>query len=200
VLRGTPLTTPDGREVAVAADVIEVPPPLDGQSSCFDARLTMYRLEDPPQSSVPRTTRLCAAASHIDGVARAPATPVAAVSTAAPPDVARPPADAKRTAKGVWYRVLAPGKGGRTPRPTDRIKVHYTGWTTDGKMFDSSQTRGSPAVFPLNGLIAGWVDGMQLMTVGMKARLWIPEELAYKGSPGKPAGMLVFDVELIEIQ
>jgi hypothetical protein len=195
--------TPGGREVAVAGDVIEIPPPAGGQPSCFEARLTMYRLEDPPQSAVPRTTRLCAAASHIDG-ARPPVTPVSvtgsASSTATPPDVARPPAGAKRTAKGVWYRVLSPGKGGRTPRPADRIKVHYTGWTTDGKMFDSSHTRGAPAVFPLNGLIAGWVDGMQLMTVGMKARFWIPEELAYKGSPGKPAGMLVFDVELIEIQ
>jgi FKBP-type peptidyl-prolyl cis-trans isomerase len=59
--------------------------------------------------------------------------------------------------------------------------------------------RGVPAVFPLAGVIPGWTDGLQVMTVGMKARLWIPEELAYKGLPGRPAGMLVFDVELLEI-
>ena len=200
VLRGTPLTTPAGREVAVAADVIEIAPPANGAISCFDARLTMYRLEDPPQSPVVRTTRLCAAADHLDGAAPPKTTPVSTTPTGTPPDVARPPPDAKRTAKGVWYRVLAPGKGGRTPRPADKIKVHYTGWTTDGRMFDSSHTRGTPAIFPLSGLIAGWVDGMQIMTVGMKARFWIPEELAYKGSPAQPAGMLVFDVELLEIQ
>ena len=200
VLPGTPLMTPTGREVAVAAEVIEIAPPVDGAPSCFDARLTMSRLEDPPQSAVQRATRLCAAASHVDGPTGPTTTRTSATPPGAPDDVARPPRDAKRTSKGVWYRVLAAGKGGRTPRPSDKIKVHYTGWTTDGRMFDSSYTRGVPPVFPLSGLIAGWVDGMQVMTVGMKARLWIPEELAYRGSPGRPAGMLVFDIELLEIQ
>ena len=66
-------------------------------------------------------------------------------------------------------------------------------------MFDSSQRRGRPATFPLNGVIPGWTEGVQLMVVGEKRRLWIPEELAYAGRPGAPQGMLVFDVELLEI-
>ena len=117
----------------------------------------------------------------------------------APPDVGKPPADAKTRPKGVFYKVLAPGKGGAHPTATDTVKVHYTGWTTDGKMFDSSVTRGEPAEFPLNRVIAGWTDAIPVMTVGEKARFWIPEALAYKGGGG-PAGMLVFDVELLEIK
>lgn len=117
-----------------------------------------------------------------------------------PPDVAAPPAGAQRTARGVSYRVLEAGKGGPKPGPTDTVKVHYTGWTTDGRMFDSSQIKNTPADFALNGVIAGWTDGMQQMAVGDRVRLWIPEELAYKGAPGKPQGMLVFDIELLEIK
>jgi FKBP-type peptidyl-prolyl cis-trans isomerase len=117
-----------------------------------------------------------------------------------PTDVAKPPADAKKTAKGVSYKVLKAGKGGPHPKPTDTVKVHYSGWTTDGKMFDSSVTRNQPAEFSLQGVIAGWTDGIPVMSVGDKTRFWIPEELAYKGSPGKPQGMLVFDVELLEIK
>ena len=82
------------------------------------------------------------------------------------------------------------------------MKVHYSGWTTDGKMFDSSVTRGEPAEFPLNGVIKGWTEGVQLMVAGEKRRFWIPEGLAYgpaiPGS-GRPGGMLVFDIELLEI-
>jgi peptidylprolyl isomerase len=144
-------------------------------------------------------TKLCASAAHVIGAARPTARPVSRETAGAPDDVAAPPPDARRTAMGVWYRVLAPGKGARTPAATERVKVHYTGWTTDGKEIDSSVKRGVPAVFPLAGVIPGWTDGLQVMTVGMKARLWIPEELAYKGLPGRPAGMLVFDVELLEI-
>ncbi len=66
-------------------------------------------------------------------------------------------------------------------------------------MFDSSVTRGRPATFPLGGVIAGWTEGVQLMVVGEKRRFWIPEDLAYGGRPGAPQGMLVFDVELLEI-
>ena len=80
------------------------------------------------------------------------------------------------------------------------MKVHYTGWTTDGKAFDSSVARGKPATFPLNRVIAGWTEGLQLMTVGEERRFWIPQDLAYKGRPGPPAGMLVFDVELLEFK
>jgi peptidylprolyl isomerase len=117
-----------------------------------------------------------------------------------PKDVKAPPKDAEKTASGLASKVLTKGTGTEHPAATDTVKVHYSGWTTDGKMFDSSVTRGEPAEFPLNGVIAGWTEGLQLMSVGDKYRLWIPQELAYKGSPGKPAGMLVFDVELLEIK
>ncbi|HVV51590.1 MAG TPA: FKBP-type peptidyl-prolyl cis-trans isomerase, partial [Polyangia bacterium] len=78
----------------------------------------------------------------------------------------------------------------------------YSGWTTDGKMFDSSVTRGEPATFPLKGVIPGWTEGLQLMTVGEKIRFWIPGNLAYDNSPrpGAPHGTLVFDVELLAIK
>jgi peptidylprolyl isomerase len=96
--------------------------------------------------------------------------------------------------------VVKPGKGGPHPKPTDTVRVNYTGWQTDGKMFDSSVTRGQPSEFSLQGVIKGWTDGLQVMSVGDKVRFWIPEELAYKGQPGKPQGMLVFDIELLEIK
>ena len=117
----------------------------------------------------------------------------------APADVAAPPKDASKTKSGLAYKSLSAGTGTEHPTATSKVTVHYSGWTTDGKMFDSSVTRGKPATFPLGNVIAGWTEGLQLMVPGEKMRFWIPEELAYKGSPGKPAGMLVFDVELIEI-
>lgn len=117
----------------------------------------------------------------------------------APPDVAAPPADAERTPSGLASKVLQPGTGTQKPGPKDVVTVHYTGWTTDGKMFDSSLRRGQPASFPLDRVIPGWTEGLQLMVVGEKRRFWIPEELAYKGGPG-PQGMLVFDVELLGIK
>jgi peptidylprolyl isomerase len=82
------------------------------------------------------------------------------------------------------------------------VRVHYSGWTTAGKLFDSSVARGEPTDFPLNGVIKGWTEGVRLMVVGDKTRFWIPGELAYGNSPsrpGVPSGMLVFDIELLEI-
>lgn len=117
----------------------------------------------------------------------------------APPDVAAPPKDAKKTPSGLAYKVLQKGTGTQHPTATSRVTVHYSGWTTDGKLFDSSVTRGRPATFALNQVIAGWTEGVQLMVPGEKTRFWIPEDLAYKGRPGAPAGMLVFDIELIDI-
>ena len=118
-----------------------------------------------------------------------------------PPDVAKPPADAKKTAKGTFYKLLSAGApGGVHPKTTESVKVNYTGWTTDGRMFDSSVIRKEPAEFSLQGVIQGWTDGIPQMVVGDKMRFWIPEELAYKGQPGRPQGMLVFDVELLEIK
>lgn len=116
-----------------------------------------------------------------------------------PPDVAAPPADAERTESGLASKVIREGTGDQPRRPEDRVQVHYTGWTTDGESFDSSRTRGAPATFALNGVIAGWTEGVQLMKVGEVRRLWIPENLAYQGRPGRPAGMLVFDIELLDV-
>jgi peptidylprolyl isomerase len=118
----------------------------------------------------------------------------------APEDVAAPPAGAEKTASGLASKVLKPGTGSEHPKPTSTVTVHYSGWTTDGKLFDSSVVRGQPATFPLNRVIPGWTEGVQLMVVGEKRRLWIPEDLAYKGASGAPQGMLVFDVELISIK
>jgi FKBP-type peptidyl-prolyl cis-trans isomerase len=118
----------------------------------------------------------------------------------APSDVATAPADAHKTASGLALKVLTAGKGKERPGPEDKVTVHYTGWTTDGKMFDSSVARGEPTSFRVNGVIKGWTEGLQLMTKGEKARLWIPAELAYGEAPrpGMPAGKLVFDVELLD--
>lgn len=121
-------------------------------------------------------------------------------SIPAPPDVAAPPPDAVKTSSGLASKVITPGTGTAHPRATSRVNVHYSGWTTDGKMFDSSVARGEPISFGLNQVISGWTEGVQLMVEGETRRLWIPQNLAYGGSPGAPAGMLVFDVELIKIE
>lgn len=89
---------------------------------------------------------------------------------------------------------------GEHPRRSSAVQVNYSGWTTDGRMFDSSIPRGEPSEFPVEAVIAGWREGLQLMTVGEIARFWIPTELAYKNERGKPKGMLVFDVELVKIR
>lgn len=132
----------------------------------------------------------------------APPTPPAAdpATIAAPPDVAAPPAAAQRTPSGLATLVLRPGTGAAHPAPTSTVVAHYTGWTTDGRMFDSSRTRGTPFTAPVGGVIPGFAEGLQLMVVGEQRRLWIPQDLAYRGLPGRPAGMLVFDVELLSIQ
>ena len=96
--------------------------------------------------------------------------------------------------------VLQPGRGTRHPRKTDRVTVHYSGWTTDGMMFDSSVASGRPSSFAVYEVIPGWIEGLQMMVEGEKRRFWIPESLAYKGEAGSPQGMLVFDVELIKIE
>jgi peptidylprolyl isomerase len=120
-------------------------------------------------------------------------------SVAAPPDVAAPPAGSLKTTSGLSTKVLQPGAGTRHPRRTDQVRVHYTGWTTDGKMFDSSVARNEPSEFAVNQVIPGWTEGLQLMVEGEKRRFWIPANLAYEGQPDKPQGMLVFDVELLKI-
>lgn len=114
-----------------------------------------------------------------------------------PPDVAAPPADAEEDASGIFTKVIAAGDGLTSPTARSTVTVHYTGWTTDGAMFDSSIPGGKPIAFPLSGVIKGWREGLKLMVAGETRRMWIPEKLAYKGQRGKPQGMLVFDVELL---
>jgi peptidylprolyl isomerase len=116
----------------------------------------------------------------------------------APPDVAAVPADAQRTGDNLASKVLRAGTGTRHPRGNSEVTVHYTGWTTDGKMFDSSVARGEPATFRLDQVIPGWTEGVQMMVEGEKRRFWIPAKLAYEGMNG-PQGMLVFDIELLRI-
>lgn len=115
----------------------------------------------------------------------------------APADLRQPPPDARLTPSGLTLRTLRPGTGAKHPTKRSHVNVHYTGWTQDGKMFDSSVLRRSSAGFRLDEVIRGWTEGIQLMVAGEKARFWIPEKLAYRGERDKPAGMLVFDVELL---
>jgi len=134
-------------------------------------------------------------------LAQAQARKEAPATTPIPPpeDVAAPPADAQVTASGLASKVLNAGTGTDHPVPTDLVKVHYTGWTTAGEMFDSSVARGRPSVIPLEKVIAGWTEGLQLMVEGEKRRFWVPAKLAYEGKPDRPQGMLVFEIELLDI-
>ncbi|WP_413290748.1 FKBP-type peptidyl-prolyl cis-trans isomerase [Bdellovibrio sp. HCB337] len=107
----------------------------------------------------------------------------------------------KVTASGLQYKVEKEGDG-KMPTKTDTVKAHYTGTLIDGTKFDSSLDRGQPAEFPVQGVIPGWSEALQMMKVGAKYKLFIPPELAYgaSGRPGIPANsVLVFDVELVEI-
>jgi len=103
------------------------------------------------------------------------------------------------TSSGLQYRVVKPGSG-RTPAPADSVTVHYRGTLVDGKQFDSSYDRGEPATFPVNGVIAGWTEALQLMKEGAEYQLAIPASLAY-GERGPLAGqVLLFDVELLKVE
>lgn len=103
---------------------------------------------------------------------------------------------------GLQYKILNEGKGEK-PKATDKVKCHYHGTLIDGTIFDSSVQRGTPAEFPVNGVIKGWIEALQLMPIGSKWRLFIPSNLAYgdQGAGGAigPKATLIFDVELIEI-
>jgi hypothetical protein len=129
--------------------------------------------------------------------------------TPAPPDVGGAPPDAPKTASGLASKVLAPGAGKDHPGRADTVTVHHTGWDRTGRMFDSSVVRGEPITFRVDRVIRGWTEGIQLMVVGEKRRLWVPAALAYgerpDGAPGAeqggtPWGDLVFDLELLGIQ
>jgi len=111
-------------------------------------------------------------------------------------------AGVKETASGLQYEVIVMGKGPK-PEATDQVKVHYHGTTIDGKVFDSSVERGEPITFGLNQVIQGWTEGLQLMPVGSKFKLYIPSDIAYgdrSPSPAiKPGSTLIFEVELLDI-
>ena len=123
----------------------------------------------------------------------APATPV---------HLKAPPANATKTASGLATLVLNPGTGQVSPRNKSIVKVHYTGWTGDGNIFDSSVIRDEPLIFPVDRVIPGWTETLKLMTVEEKRRIWVPAQLAYGENPpnGAPRGMLVFEIELLEIK
>lgn len=109
----------------------------------------------------------------------------------------------KATASGLQYEVLTEGAG-KSPKATDTVQVNYRGTTIDGKEFDSSYKRGEPIEFPLNGVIPGWTEGVQLMKEGAKYRFFIPSKLAYgsRGAGGAigPDETLIFEVELLKVR
>lgn len=158
----------------------------------------------PAATSAPPVASAAPASSFVPGATVG--TPIASTQPATPevpvpPDLAAPPADAKRTASGLATKVLQRGKGKDHPATMDKVMVNYSGFTKDGKMFDSSIPRGSPASFGVSQVIPGWTEGLQLMVTGEKRRLWVPAKLAYGDHPmaGAPSGDLVFDVELVDI-
>lgn len=110
----------------------------------------------------------------------------------------------KTTASGLQYKITKEGDG-KSPKATDSVLVHYKGTLLDGKEFDSSYKRNEPIEFPLNRVIPGWTEGLQLLKEGGKATLYIPSKLAYgsRGTPGGPIGpdeTLIFEVELLKVR
>src|SRR6266542_371034 len=119
-----------------------------------------------------------------------------------PPGMISPPTDATFTASGLAYKMLQPGTGQEHPGAEDDVFVNFTVWTADGKGFDSSDVQGRPSKLRIGKIIAGLSEGLQLMRVGEKARLWLPAQLAYGSNAheqGKPEGSLIMEVELLEI-
>ena len=152
-----------------------------------------------PDSTTPEPQSPSQPSSHDGQSEPAPAAAPASAAPPAPESVAAPPKEAQATKTGLRYLIVRHGSGKVHPTAGAKIEVHYSGWTTDGKLFDSSLERGTPFSFELGQVIPGFDEGVQLMVEGDKALLWIPEELAYQGKPGPPAGMLVFEIELLRI-
>ena len=117
----------------------------------------------------------------------------------APSDVHGPPKDATVEQDGLATKVIERGTGTAHPTTEDVVTVNYTGWTTEGKMFESSYSRGKPALLSIDAIVPGWTEALRLMVEGEKRRMWIPEALAYNGRLRRPRGMVVFDVELLKI-
>ena len=116
----------------------------------------------------------------------------------APADVATPPAEAAKSPSGLASKIVTPGTGTEQPQETDFVTVHYTGWTSEGRLFDSSRARGMPNLFALNRVMAGWRECVLMMTVGETRRCWVPQGLAFNGQAGRPTGTVVFDIELLD--
>jgi len=118
-----------------------------------------------------------------------------------PADVAAPPANAIKTDSGIASKVIQVGLGSIRPTVKSMVRVHYVGWTADGRMFDSSMKHGGPLNFTVGEVIPGWTEILQLMVIGEKRRVWIPGRLAYDNdpNPNSPKGQLCFEIELIDI-
>lgn len=117
----------------------------------------------------------------------------------APPDVAAVPADAERSQSGLAWRVLKQGTGDKHPQLNSIVTLYYTGWTPEGEVFSTTARENIPRSTMMSSVIPGWQEGLQLMVIGEKRRFWIPPELAYRGQPGRPQGLVVFDIELAAI-
>jgi len=118
-----------------------------------------------------------------------------------PPNVKTIPYESEKSKSGLAWMPLKAGKGVIKPSAVSVVRVHYTGWRTNGVIFDSTIVSGEPAEFPLDQVIKGWSEGLQMMVEGEMRRFWIPASLAYGETPppGAPSGMLVFDIELLEV-
>ena len=159
----------------------------------------------PPPAAAPNPAADDAKAVLRQELGEAPAPQGACPERTVPNVLTNPRAAVQRTALGLAYCLLKEGPPGKVPGATDTVRVHYSGWTTEGELFDSSEERGEPMDLPLNGVIRGWTEGLRLMTPGDKARLWIPGHLGYgEREPGQaagkpPRGTLIFDIELIDV-
>ena len=118
----------------------------------------------------------------------------------APPDVASVPNDATKNESGLAWRVLKEPTGDKAVAPNSLVSLFYTGWTPEGQVFMTTARRNVPNSVQLTGVIPGWREALMSMKIGEKRRLWIPPELAYRNQPGRPKGMVVFDLEVVAIR
>jgi hypothetical protein len=182
---------------------------LDAQRRFADAPRAL-RLMQPMIMMIPRLTVMAAAGLCLFGCSKSTPPGADASAGATPPGTAAATAGDSQstnmitTASGLQYQVLKHGTGTVSPKVTDTVKVHYVGTLLDGTVFDSSIARGQPISFPLNQVIPGWTEGLQLMKVGDKFKFVIPPNLAYGANSPSPAippnSTLVFEVELLGIQ
>jgi peptidylprolyl isomerase len=117
-----------------------------------------------------------------------------------PADLTTPPAEALRSPSGLISRIVTPGTGTEAPQESDFVTVRYTGWTSEGRLFDSSYARNMPNLFALNRVMPGWRECVLMMKVGETRRCWVPQELAFNGQAGRPTGTVVFDIELLDVR